>query len=212
MIGAGYDVVGCSRGPADWSADGYEHREADVADEKAVVELIRWIGRERGGLYAAINCAGAASMNHALLTPATTLDELYAANVRGTFLVSREAAKLMRKAASGRIVNVSSVAVPLRLKGQAAYVASKAAVERLSQVLAVELAEYGITVNVVGPGPIPTDMTHGVPKPLLERLLESLPLKREGTIEDVANVVEFFLRPESEAVTGQVIYLGGATG
>ena len=105
--------------------------------------------------------------------------------------------------------NVSSIAVPLRLHGQAAYVASKAAVERLSQVMASELAEFGITVNVVGATPIDTDMIRGVPKDKIERLVQSFPIKRLGTVADVTNVIDFFLREESDAITGQVLYLGG---
>ena len=132
-----------------------------------------------------------------------------ALKIRETFLVSREAVKLMRKGGGGRIVNVSSVAVPLRLAGQAAYVAAKAAVESLSQVMARELAEYDITVNVVGATPIDTDMTRGVPKETMQRLVDQFPVKRLGTFEDVNNLVDFFLRPESCAITGQVVFLGG---
>ena len=131
------------------------------------------------------------------------------ANVVGTFLVSREAAKLMQKRKFGRIVNFSSLAVPMRLAGQSAYVASKASVESLSQVMARELADYGITVNVVGPSPIDTDMIRGLTKDKVEHLIDAMAVRRMGTFADVANVVDFFLRPESDAVTGQVIYLGG---
>lgn len=212
LAGEGWEVFGCSREAVDWSADGYTHVEANVTEEADVKRLIGRATETGNGLYAVVNCAGAASMNHALLTPGSTLDNLLATNVRGTFLVCREAAKKMRKAGEGRIVNISSVAVPMRLHGQAAYVASKAAVERLSQVLAVELAEYGITVNVVGPGPTLTEMNRGVREEILDRLVDAMPIKRLGTLEDVANVVEFFLRPESDAVSGQVIYLGGVAG
>ena len=174
-----------------------------------MAELLDWIGSEYGGLYAAINNAGAARMNHALLTPDSTVERLLATNVRGTFTVSREAAKLMRPAGVGRIVNLSSIAVPLRLDGQAAYIAAKAAVERLSQTLAYEFGPFGITVNVVGANSIDTDMTRGVPKEKLKKLVDRCAIKRMGTVADVANVVDFFLRPESDAISGQVIYLGG---
>ena len=75
--------------------------------------------------------------------------------------------------------------------------------------MARELAEYGITVNVIGPPPIETDMIRGVPKDKIEQLIDSMVVRRLGTFTDVANVLDFFLRRESEAVTGQVIYLGG---
>lgn len=205
----GYEVIGCSREPSDWKAERYIHIQTDVTDENQVSSLIRKIDKRFGRLYAVINCAGAASMNHAILTPAATLDKLMATNVRGSFLVSREAAKLMRKARCGRIVNISSIAVPMRLEGQAAYVASKGAVELLSQVMSRELAGYGITVNVIGPTPIETDMLRGVPSKKIEQLIQLLSIKRIGTMKDIANVVDFFLRQESDAITGQVLYLGG---
>jgi 3-oxoacyl-[acyl-carrier protein] reductase len=212
LLDGGFRVVGCSRNPADWEAPNYLHVQADVAKEAEVRSLMRRISKLHGRLDAVINCAGAATMNHVLLTPATTLEDLLRTNVVGTFLVSREAVKLMRPRGFGRIVNFSSIAVPLRLEGQAAYVASKSAVVALTQVMARELAELGITLNVVGPPPIETDMIRGVPAQKIDRLVTAMPVKRLGTMPDVANVVDFFLRPESGAVTGQVVYLGGEPG
>jgi 3-oxoacyl-[acyl-carrier protein] reductase len=184
--------------------------QADVSDEKQVRSLLRYVEQTHRRLDVAINNAGAASMNHALLTPGSTLEKLMRVNVLGTFLVSRESAKLMKQRRYGRIVNFSSIAVPLHLEGHAAYVASKSAVEGLSQVLAREFAEFGITVNVLGLAPTDTDMIRGVPKDKIERLVNALPIKRLGTHNDVANALELLLRPESEAITGQIIYLGGA--
>lgn len=190
----GHRVVGCSRA------------QADVTDEEQVVRLVRSLG---GRLDVLLNCAGCASMNHSLLTPASSVAKMLLTNSLGTFLMTREAAKVMRLRSFGRVVNFSSVAVPLSLEGQAGYVASKGAVESLTRVMARELVDLGITVNCVGVTPLDTDMTRGVPPEKMERLVASLPVRRLGTFEDVANVVDFFLRPESEAVTGQVLYLGG---
>jgi len=99
--------------------------------------------------------------------------------------------------------------VPLKLAGEAAYVASKSAVVALTHVLAREFAEYGITVNCVGPGPLATNLIRSVPKQKIDRLLEQQAIPRMGTLDDVANTVDFFLRPQSGFVTGQTIYLGG---
>jgi 3-oxoacyl-[acyl-carrier protein] reductase len=109
----------------------------------------------------------------------------------------------------GRIVNFSTVAVPLKLEGEAVYAASKAAVVTLTEVLAREFGEMGITVNAVGPVPIPTDLLRGVPEAKLDELVRRQAVRRYGTYEDVAHVVDFFLRPESSMITGQTLYLGG---
>ena len=209
LLEHGYQVIGCSRQEAGWEAAGFLHLQTDVSDEAQVKSLFREIKQRHGRLDAVINNAAVTSMNHLLLTPAASVEKMMSANVLGTFLVSREAAKLMRKRNYGRIVNISSLAVPMRLAGQSAYVASKAAVESLSQVMARELAEYGITVNVVGPSPIETDMVRGLARDKVEHLIGTMAIKRMGTFADVANVMDFFLRPESGAVTGQVVYLGG---
>jgi 3-oxoacyl-[acyl-carrier protein] reductase len=209
LLRRGYNVVGCSRTVPDWEAEGFTHFRADVTDEQQVKCLFERIAQDHQRLDAVVNNAGVASMNHVLLTPMSTVRRILDTNLCGAFLISREAAKLMRRHRYGRIVNLSTVAVPLRLAGEAAYVASKAAVVSLSQVLARELAEFGITVNVVGPGPIETDLIRNVPKEKISALVSSFPIKRLSTFEDIFNVIEFFLRPESAAITGQVIYLGG---
>jgi 3-oxoacyl-[acyl-carrier protein] reductase len=149
-------------------------------------------------------------MNHAMLTPWETVDRVLKTNVGGTFLFCREAAKVMSRPRGGRIVNFTTVAVPLRLEGEAIYAASKAAVESLTAILAKEFGPLGITVNAVGPGPIRTELLQGVPPEKLDDLLRRLAIRRFAEPADVANVIDFFLRPESDLVTGQVIYLGGA--
>lgn len=205
----GHHVMGCSRSEIDWSLEGYEHFIADVSDEVAVKKLFS-VGRKRyGRLDNLINNAGIASMNHSILTPISTVHNVFNTNVVGTFLFCREAAKIMQKNGYGRIVNFSTVATPLKLEGEAVYAASKAAVLSLTEVLARELAEFGITVNSVGPTPVETDLIRSVPKEKLDRLLARQAIPRFGTFDDIANVVDFYLRKESDFITGQNLYLGG---
>jgi 3-oxoacyl-[acyl-carrier protein] reductase len=171
--------------------------------------MLAAIQQRHGRLDVAVNNAGIASMNHSVLTPVSTLDRIMATNFRGTFLVCRESAKLMKARNYGRIVNLGTVAVPMRLEGEAMYAASKSAVVAFTQVLAYELGSWGITCNVVGPTPIETDLIRNVPKEKIQSIVDRMAVKRLGRLEDVANVVDFFIRPESDFVTGQVIYLGG---
>lgn len=208
-VAKGYFVVGCSRGESDFSHPNYHHVCVDVADEMGVRHLFSDIRKSHGRLDVLINNAGIASMNHALLTPMRTVMSILQTNVAGTFLFCREAARLMQSRRWGRIVNFATVAAPLKLEGEAVYAASKAAVVSLTEILARELSDWGITVNAVGPTPIQTDLIRGVPKDKLTALINRQAIRRLGTVEDVGNVVDFFLQPESEFVTGQVIYLGG---
>lgn len=208
-VAAGHAVVGCSRSPIDWTLDGYTHYAADVADEPAVKKLFSEVRRRFGRLDHLVNNAGTAAMNHSLLTPLSAVHAVLSTNVAGTFLFCREAAKLMKNRAFGRIVNITTVAVPLKLEGEAIYVASKAAVASLTQVLAREFADFGITVNAVGPTPVETDLIRGIPREKIDQLVARQAIRRLATYADIANVIDFFLRDDSGLVTGQQIFLGG---
>jgi len=210
LLARGYIVVGCSRSaPETPLAGAYQHVACDVAEEAQVVAMVRGIAREHGRLDVLVNNAGIANMNHALLTSAATLDRLFATNVRGTFVAAREAVKVMQRRKFGRVVNLSSIASPLHLAGEAVYASSKAAVEELTRVLATEVAPLGITVNAIGPGPIKTELIAGVPEASLNRLLQRQAIPRLGETRDVMNVLDFLIAPASDFITGQVIYLGG---
>ncbi len=205
----GFHVVGCSRSPVDYELDHYEHRCLDVADEPAVKALFAHIRKQHGRLDVLINNAGVASLNHMLLTPMSTIHKVLNTNVAGTFLFCREAAKLMQKKRFGRIINFSTVATPLKLEGEAIYAASKAAVVSLTQILAKELGDMGVTVNAVGPTPVQTDLIRSVPQEKIEALLSHQAIHRFGEFKDISNVIDFYIRPESDFITGQVVYLGG---
>lgn len=210
-LNQGWGVIGCSRGEAFIEHPHYKHYCLNIGEETAVIQMARDVRRQVGAIDALLNNAGIASMNHFLLTPASTVNRILQTNVVGTFLFCREFAKLMRKADSPRIVNFTTVAHPLNLEGEAIYAASKAAVESMTRILAGELAEWNITVNAVGPGPIMTDLIKGVSEEKMDSLIARQLIRRYGKMEDVINVVEFFLRPESDFITGQILYLGGVS-
>ncbi len=202
-------VFGCSRQPGTIEHENYHHFELDVADEKAVAKMVRTIRKQVGGVDILINNAGIASMNHLLTTPLLSAQKVMSTNFMGTFVFTREVAKLMIKQKQGCIVNYSTVAVPLNLEGEAVYAASKAAVESLTRVSAKELSAYGIRVNAIGPTPVPTDLIKTIPKHKIEELVSAQAIKRLGTEEDVVNVIDFFISPKSDFITGQTVYLGG---
>jgi len=107
--------------------------------------------------------------------------------------------------------SVTTVAVPLRLEGEAIYAASKSAVVTFTRILAFELGQWGITCNSFGATPIMTDMIKGVPQDKIDAVVNNLAIKRLGTHQDCAAVTDFFISPTSDNITGQVIYLGGVT-
>lgn len=208
-VNKGHLVIGCSRSEVKIGLNNYHHFRTDVADEDKVKQMFSEIRRKFGKLDHLVNNAGIASMNHVLLTPMSMVHNILSTNVAGTFLFCREAAKLMKRQGRGRIVNFTTIAVPLNLAGEAIYVASKAAVMSLTKVLAKELAEYGLTVNAIGPTPVQTDLVRSVPKNKIDSLIDQQAIPRMGTFEDIVNVIDFYLKEESEFITGQVLYLGG---
>jgi len=204
-----YQVFGCSRSPFEGEFSNYRHYCLDVADESGVKDMFAHIRKREKRLDVLINNAGIASMNHSLLTPLATVRKIIETNFVGTFLLCREAARLMQIHRYGRIVNFATVAVPLKLEGEAVYAASKAAVISLTEILAREFAEFGITVNAIGPVPIKTDLVRGVPAEKLEALISRQAIKRYGEMRDVIHVIDFLIDPGTDFVTGQVIFLGG---
>ena len=203
-------VIGCARGKATQTSGQYTHAELDVTDEPAVRTLFADIRARFGGLDVLINNAGVASMNPVALTPYASARRMMETNFLGTFLFSHAAIRLLRSSSAGRIVNLTTVAVPLRLNGEAIYAASKSAIETFTRIVAREVSSFGITCNAVGPSPIKTALTGGVGTERIERLIARQSIPRWAEFDDVSNVVDFFLRPESAMITGQVVYLGGA--
>jgi 3-oxoacyl-[acyl-carrier protein] reductase len=208
-VAQGHQVIGCSRQPIDWKLEGYQHYLVDITDEKAVREMFINIRKNHKKIDNLICNAGVAGMNHSLLTPVSTARKIIDINLVGTFILCQEAARLMQKYKYGRIVNFTTVAVPLKIEGEAIYAASKAAIITLTEILAKELANWNITVNAIGPTPIETDLIRSVPKEKIDNIIQRQSIQRLGTFEDIINVIDFYIKPESQFVTGQIIYLGG---
>ena len=210
FLSLGYNVVGCSRTPSDLKRDNYLHLLCDVSDEKSVKKVVKSCITEFGSIDVLINNAGVAALNHSLLTPGSTVNSVFGTNYNGTFYFTREVAKKMiTKCIPGRIVNFSTVAVPLDLEGEMVYASSKVAIEKLTRIMAKELGDKGITVNCIGPSPIYTDLIKVVPKDKISELIQRQAIKKLGTLDDVLNIIEFYISDRSSQVTGQVIYMGG---
>lgn len=208
-LNKGFIVVGCSRNSATIEDKNYRHFILDISDEKSVVNMIRSVKKEFKKIDILLNNAGIASMNHFLTTSFSSVQNIFATNFFGTFLFTREVAKIMMKQNFGRVVNYTTVASAFRLEGEAIYAASKSAIENFTQTIAKELASFNITVNAIGPTPIKTDLIKAVPQNKIDELLEKQAIKRFGNFEDIKNVIDFFIDEKSDFITGQIIYLGG---
>ena len=204
-------VCGFARSESSLQHDQYYHYRGDVTNINDVTQVLQEIRKKFRHLDILINNAGIAAMNPCLLMPDTTAKKILDINILGVFNMSRESTKLMMKANYGRIINFSSVAVPMHIEGEAIYASSKAAIEEFSKIFAREVARFGITVNVIGPSPIMTDLIAKVPEEKIQFLVNKMPLNRLGEFRDVENVVDFFASEASQYITGQVIYLGGVS-
>jgi 3-oxoacyl-[acyl-carrier protein] reductase len=206
----GYYVIGCSREPVDYSLPGYTHYICDVTQEIQVKKMLRDIKLTKGNVNILINNAGInLTMHPTLLVSYKNALKTVEVNLLGTFLMSREVARLMIKDSFGRIINFSSMSVRHEVEGEAVYTASKAAIISFTRVLAKEVFNFGITCNVISPSAIKTDLMNGIDENALNNVLARNAVKTEGKMQDVTNVVDWLIKPESDAITGQVIYLGG---
>lgn len=160
-------------------------------------------------LWAVINAAGIASMNLAVTTPPKTMRRIVEVNLLGTMYCSVQAGRMLARRKGGRIINFSSIAVALGLEGESAYVAAKAGVEGFTRAFSREMSSFGVTVNAVAPGPIPTQLTAGVPQYKLDALVERQVVRRQGTSEDVWQTVRWLLDDASGMISGQCLHVGG---
>ena len=206
LLADGWNVHGFARGAQTLAHERFTAHAVDVTDEAAVRAAGATIA-ESGRIDLLVNNAGAASMNALLLTPGEVAERLMRVNYLGAFHCLQAVGKVMVRQRAGRIVNVTTVAVPLSLEGEAAYVASKAAVEALTKVAAKELAHSGVIVSAVGFGPIDTALTRAVPKAALAIINDAIG-RPQGTTMDQA--VDFFMSRLSapDLKSGSVEYFG----
>ena len=210
-LSLGCNVIGCSRGPGTIVNSDYRHYELDVSNEKDVVKMVRAVKKEFERIDILLNNAGIASMNHFLTTPYQTVQNIFNTNFFGTFLFSREVSKVMIRQKYGRIITISSLSVPLLLRGTSAYTATKSAIVDMTKVLAKELAPTGVTCNVINPGLIETGVTKNFSNAWKEMLLNKQTIKSTHSIEELCNIIDFFIGNRSSCVTGQVISMGLVT-
>ncbi|MDI3546486.1 MAG: 3-oxoacyl-[acyl-carrier protein] reductase [Halanaerobiales bacterium] len=183
--------------------------EANVADFTRAKELIEKSLEEFGRIDILVNNAGITRDNLLLRMKEEDWDAVMDVNLKGVFNCTKAVARTMMKQRSGKIINLASVVGIMGNAGQANYSASKAGVIGFTKSIARELSSRGITANAVAPGFIESHMTENLPEDVKEAMLNSIPLQRFGTQEDVANLICFLASKEADYINGQVINVDG---
>lgn len=187
---------------------GAYYQQCDISDEVAVRNLFSILVEKYKTIDVLVNNAGIIKDNMIWKMPVEDFDAVLNINLKGTWLMCREAATVMKNQKSGRIINIASRAW-LGNMGQSNYASSKAGVISLTRVLALELGSHGILVNAIAPGLIDTPLAQSLTEEVREKLIQAQPTKSMGKPEDVAHLVAFLSDDRTGFITGQTIYVDG---
>ncbi len=204
---AGYRVIGLARTAE--TSRAYSLRACDITNPDAVTAALADVLRAPS-LYGLINAAGIASMNLTISTPPDTVRRVVDTNLSGSIFCAQKIGKALARRGEGRIITFSSIAVPLAIKGEAVYAASKAGVEAFTRSFAREMGDFGVTVNAVAPGPVDTDLIAKVPEARIKEIIERQIITRKASLDDIWDVVSLILDQRADLLTGQVFAVGGA--
>jgi 3-oxoacyl-[acyl-carrier protein] reductase len=182
----------------------------DVSSYDAVKAVSKKLKRDGQQIDGLINAAGIASMNLALTTPPDVSRNIVHTNLLGTIYCCQLIAPLMLRNKAGTIINFSTIAVALGLKGESIYAASKAGVEGFTRAFAREMAHFGVNVNCIAPGPIDTNLLNGITTSQINKVVSQQIIPRRFTPDAISDLVELLLDKRSKSLSGQVLYVGGA--
>ncbi len=206
----GVAVYGISRSPSDLTHAQYTHGCLDITDEKDVIKYFASLRKDGVAIDGLINNAGISNSMTGLLTTVDAFKSILDTNLVGAFLMTREAIKLMKKTGQGRIIQLSSINVPLASKGSLAYSASKAALESLNAVFANEILDEDITLNTLGLSLVEGDgMVTGLSEMALAEKHKFLSKPNEISVDEIYHALQFFMDDAAGNITNQVIFFGG---
>lgn len=215
LASAGARVVGTatSQGGADGISaalgDNGRGIVLNTTNDESVAAAVKDLQENEGNPTILVNNAGITRDNLLMRMKQDEWDDVISTNLTGMFRVSKACLRGMMKAKKGRIINIASVIAVLGNAGQANYAASKAGMIGFSKSMAQEIGSRGITVNVVAPGFIDTDMTRDLPEANREAMLGQIPLGRLGEGDDIANAVLFLASPAGAYITGETLHVNG---
>lgn len=186
--------------------------QGDVSDFEVAKDMLTFVKKEYGAIDILVNNAGITKDNLILKMSEEEFDKVIEVNLKGAFNCMKHVARIMLKQKSGHIINMSSVSGVMGNAGQVNYCASKAGIIGMTKAMARELGSRGITVNAIAPGFIETEMTDILPEDVKDSLLDTIPLRRMGQTEDIAETVAFLASEKAAYITGQTISVDGGMG
>jgi len=209
FLNEGAEVIGVARNAHCLEHGKYRHFEVDVSDVDKVQALFSSLRKSNTNIDIVINNAAVLTSQYAMIMPPDAAQAMVNVNLIAPFLISREAAKTMRKKKWGRIINIGSMASILEPEGDSMYAACKAALITLANILAKEFGRMNVTCNTLGITAIETDMLRQLPRDKIDEVIAGLPLPRYASVDDILNVVDFFASERSSYITAQTVFLGG---
>jgi NAD(P)-dependent dehydrogenase (short-subunit alcohol dehydrogenase family) len=189
--------------------ENFEFVKCDIKNQKDIQSMFKEVMNKYGQVDVLVNNAGVIRDNMIWKMPKEDFDFVIDVNLKGTWMMCREAAIIMKEQKSGKIVNISSRAWLGNNMGQSNYTASKAGIVGLTRVLALELGYYNVNVNAVAPGLIDTPLTQALSEEVMQKLISAQPTKKMGKPDDIANAVSFLVSEKSNFITGQIIHVDG---
>jgi 3-oxoacyl-[acyl-carrier protein] reductase len=209
VLAHGGRVAGFARGESTIEHPDYHHFQVDIADPAAVQRGFADLKKVTDAVHIVVNNAAVLTSQYSMIMPPVAAMAMVNTNLLGAFMVSREAAKLMRRTKWGRIINIGSMAVGLEPIGDSMYAASKAGLMTMGNVMAKELGPLNVTCNTLAVSAIATDMLAQLPQDKIGQVVAGLPLPRFAEPDDIFNVLDFLASERSSYITAQTIYLGG---
>jgi len=207
LLDEGASVIGFSKGKSTISDRKYYHYSVDIRDTVKIRKTVFEISKKFKKIDVLINNAAVLTSQYSMIMPPEKAQEMVDVNLLGTFFVSREVAKIMRKGKCGRIINIGSMASRLEPVGDSIYAACKAGIITLANIMAKEFS--GVTCNTLGITAFETDMLRQLPRDKIDKIIANLPVPRYAQLDDIFNVIDFFSSERSSYITAQTIFLGG---
>ena len=207
LIEKNIDVFGLARNVEDVP---FASMSCDVSSYESVKVVVQHLKKEGFKVTGLVNAAGIASMNLAVITPQSVAQKIINTNLLGTIYCCQLVAPLMLRNKQGSIINFSTIAVALGLKGESIYAASKAGVEGFTRSFAREMADFNVKVNCIAPGPIDTSLLKGITAEQINKIVSQQIIPKQFKPDAVADLVELLIDSRSDSLSGQVLHVGGA--